>query len=126
VLYKSLPYDPFKYFAPITLGAIQSNILTVPTSLVNTPNEFFELLKKNPGKYNYASVGAGTVAHLSIGMVAPVSTPPALVDKINRECVEAMKSPEVLEKIRAQYMEPIGNSPQAFAEFMQSERISET
>jgi tripartite-type tricarboxylate transporter receptor subunit TctC len=32
-----------------------------------------------------------------------------------------MKHPEVMEKLRAQYMEPIGNSPKAFAEFMQSE-----
>jgi tripartite-type tricarboxylate transporter receptor subunit TctC len=56
-----------------------------------------------------------------IGVVAPISTSPALVEKINREFVAAMKSPEVMEKLRAQYMEPIGNSPKAFAEFMQSE-----
>ena len=56
-----------------------------------------------------------------IGVVVPSSTPAVLIDKINLEFVAAMKSPEVFEKLRAQYMEPIGNSPKAFAEFMQSE-----
>jgi tripartite-type tricarboxylate transporter receptor subunit TctC len=205
VLYSKLGYDPFKEFAPITLAAIQPNILAVSSTLgVNTAQELFALLKQNPGKYNYASVGNGTVAHLSmeliknksgtyivhipypsspaavtsmlsgdtqiaslapaaimpqvtagklkalavstaqrypglnlptfkevgipdieatawIGIVVPVAVPAAIQQKIHKEVVAALQDKAVVEKLRAQYMEPIGNSPKEFADFMQSE-----
>lgn len=70
VLYKSLPYDPFRDLAPISLAAIMPGVLTVSSSLgVDSAQDLFALLKKNPGKYNYASVGAGTVAHLSMELI---------------------------------------------------------
>ncbi len=70
VLYSKLPYDPFKELAPVTLAAIQPNVLAVSPSLnVNTAQELIALLRKNPGKYNYASLGAGTVAHLAMELI---------------------------------------------------------
>ena len=70
VLYKKLPYDPFRELAPITLGVHQPNVLAVTPALgVNTMQELFALLKKNPGKYNYASIGAGSLSHLSIELI---------------------------------------------------------
>jgi tripartite-type tricarboxylate transporter receptor subunit TctC len=205
VLYKKLGYDPFKEFAPITLAAIQPNVLAVSSTLgVNTVPELISLLKKNPGKYNFASVGNGTVAHLSmeliknksgtfivhipypsspaavtsiiagdtqiaslapaaimpqvaagklkalavstaerypglnlptfkevgipdveatawIGIVVPVAVPAAIQQRIHKEVVAALNDPSVKEKLRAQFMEPIGNSPKEFADFMQAE-----
>jgi tripartite-type tricarboxylate transporter receptor subunit TctC len=205
VLYNKLGYDPFKEFAPITLAAIQPNILAVSSTLgVNTAQELVSLLKKNPGKYNYASVGNGTVAHLSmeliknksgtyivhipyasspaavtsmltgdtqmaslapsaimpqvaagklkalavstaqrypgldlptfkevgipdveatawIGIVVPVAVPAAIQQKIHKEVVAALQDKSVADKLRSQFMEPIGNSPKEFADFMQSE-----
>jgi tripartite-type tricarboxylate transporter receptor subunit TctC len=205
VLYSKLGYDPFKEFAPITLAAIQPNILAVSSTLgVNTAQELVALLKKNPGKYNYASVGNGTVAHLSmeliknksgtyivhipyasspaavtsmltgdtqmaslapsaimpqvaagklkalavstaqrypgldlptfkevgipdveatawIGIVVPVAVPAAIQQKIHKEVVAALQDKSVADKLRSQFMEPIGNSPKEFADFMQSE-----
>lgn len=205
VLYSKLGYDPFKEFAPITLAAIQPNILAVSSTLgVNTAQELVTLLKKNPGKYNYASVGNGTVAHLSmeliknksgtyivhipyasspaavtsmltgdtqmaslapsavmpqvaagklkalavstaqrypgldlptfkevgipdveatawIGIVVPVAVPAAIQQKIHKEVVAALQDKSVADKLRSQFMEPIGNSPKEFADFMQSE-----
>src|SRR3954453_21849561 len=65
-LYRSLPYDPVKDFAPVVLVAIQPNILVVNPSLpVFSVSEFISYLKKNPGKTNFASTGAGAAAHLS-------------------------------------------------------------
>jgi tripartite-type tricarboxylate transporter receptor subunit TctC len=65
-LYRSLPYDPVKDFAPVVLVAIQPNILAVNPSLpVFSVSEFISYLKKNPGKTNFASTGAGAAAHLS-------------------------------------------------------------
>lgn len=70
LLYKKLPYDPFKDLAPVTLAAVQPSVLAVSPSLgVNTAQELLALLKRNPGKYNYASLGAGTVAHLAMELI---------------------------------------------------------
>jgi len=65
-LYRSLPYDPVKDFAPVALVAVQPNILVVhPDLKVDSVRELISLAKKNPGKLNYASSGAGAAAHLA-------------------------------------------------------------
>ena len=70
VLYKRLPYDPFKDLTPITFGVHQANVLAVSPSLgVNTLKELMELLRRNPGKYNYASIGLGSLSHLSVELL---------------------------------------------------------
>jgi tripartite-type tricarboxylate transporter receptor subunit TctC len=70
VLYKKLPYDPFKDLAPVTFGVHQPNVIAVTPSLgVNSMQELFALLKKNPGRYNYASIGAGSLSHLSMELI---------------------------------------------------------
>jgi tripartite-type tricarboxylate transporter receptor subunit TctC len=70
VLYRKMPYDPFKDLAPITFGVHQANVLAVSSSLgVNTLRELMDLLRRNPGKYNYASIGVGSLSHLSVEML---------------------------------------------------------
>jgi tripartite-type tricarboxylate transporter receptor subunit TctC len=65
-LYRSLPYDPVKDFAPVALVAVQPNILVVHPSLpVSSVSELIRLAKQSPGKLNYASSGAGAAAHLA-------------------------------------------------------------
>jgi tripartite-type tricarboxylate transporter receptor subunit TctC len=65
-LYRSLPYDPVKDFAPVALVAIQPNILVVHPSLpVSSVEELIQFSKANPGKLNYASSGSGAAAHLA-------------------------------------------------------------
>jgi len=65
-LYRSLPYDPVKDFAPVSLVAVQPNILVVhPQVPANSVVELIALAKKNPGKLNYASSGSGAAAHLA-------------------------------------------------------------
>jgi tripartite-type tricarboxylate transporter receptor subunit TctC len=74
VLYRKMPYDPFKDLAPITFGVHQANVLAVSPSLgVNTLKELMDLLRKNPGKYNYASIGVGSLSHLSVEMLKTLS-----------------------------------------------------
>ncbi len=70
VLYRSMPYDPFKDLAPVTLGAHQPNVLVVSSALgVETLPQLLDLLRRKPGQFNYASVGAGTVSHLSMELI---------------------------------------------------------
>jgi tripartite-type tricarboxylate transporter receptor subunit TctC len=65
-LYRNLPFDPVKSFAPVSLLVIVPNALVVhPSFPANTVEEFVALLKANPGKYSYASAGNGTPGHLS-------------------------------------------------------------
>ena len=65
-LYRKLPYDPVKDFAPVALVAMQPNILVVhPDVKANSVMELVSLAKQNPGKMNYASSGAGAAAHLA-------------------------------------------------------------
>jgi len=65
-LYKKMPYDPVTSFAPVSLLAIVPNVLVVnPDFPAKTTEELIALLKKEPGKYSYASSGNGTPLHLS-------------------------------------------------------------
>jgi len=206
ILYSKMAYDPFRDLAPVTLAAVQPSVLAVSPSLnVNSVAELMALLRANPGKYNYASLGAGTVAHLAmelikarsgtyivhipypsspaavtsilagdtqmgtlppaavmpqvragklralavttgqryallaelptfreagipdveasawLGFVVPSGVPAPLVEQLNRELVAALREPEVADKLRAQYMQPMPGTPKEFADFMQAE-----
>ena len=60
-VYKKLPYDHVKDFAPLSLVASVPNLLMVNVNMpVRTVPELIALLKREPGKYNFASSGAGT------------------------------------------------------------------
>ncbi|RZL63882.1 MAG: tripartite tricarboxylate transporter substrate binding protein [Variovorax sp.] len=55
-LYKKLPYDPVKDFAPITgLGKGGQIMVVSPTFPAKTVAEFIALAKKEPGKYSFGS-----------------------------------------------------------------------
>lgn len=65
-IYTKMPYDAEKDFAPISLLVTVPNVLTVhPSVPANTVQELIDLLKKEPGKYSYASSGNGSPLHLS-------------------------------------------------------------
>jgi tripartite-type tricarboxylate transporter receptor subunit TctC len=55
------------------------------------------------------------------GMVAPGKTPPQIVAAINKAAVEAMKDPKVVEKLSSQGATLVGDSPEHFRAFIDSE-----
>ena len=64
---KKLPYDALKDFVPVARIGYTSMIMVVPTNFpVNTVPELLAYAKNNPGKLNYASVGAGTLSMLTM------------------------------------------------------------
>jgi tripartite-type tricarboxylate transporter receptor subunit TctC len=66
----SLPYNAETDFAPITLIDRLANVLLINASLpVRDFGEFLAFVKANPGKWNYASSGNGSVAHLSMELL---------------------------------------------------------
>ncbi|HEX2828691.1 MAG TPA: tripartite tricarboxylate transporter substrate binding protein [Burkholderiales bacterium] len=65
-MYKDLPYDPVRSFAPIVRISTQSFVLAVSASLpVKSVSELVKYAKSRPRQLNYASSGNGTTAHLS-------------------------------------------------------------
>ena len=65
-LFARVPYDPIKDFEPVTLLATAPTILvTSPDFPYTTVKDIVAAAKKDPGKYTFASAGAGTPPHLS-------------------------------------------------------------
>ena len=64
-LYKSLPFDPLKDFAMISLVISAGPVLVVhPTVPAKSVKELVALAKARPGQLNYGSGGIGTTAHI--------------------------------------------------------------
>ncbi len=71
LLFSTLPYDPRKDIAPITLLVTQPSALAVNPGLnVNSVAALIALLKASPGKYNFASIGNGSLSHLAMEAIA--------------------------------------------------------
>jgi len=66
-MYPNLDYDIEKSFIPVAMIANPPQVIVVNPKNVQVKNlkEFIELLKKNPGKFNYASAGNGSSHHLA-------------------------------------------------------------
>jgi len=70
IMYKKVPYDPLRDFAPITQAASLPNVLVVHPSLpVRSVRELIALAKRQPGKLAYASAGVGTSPQMSIELL---------------------------------------------------------
>jgi tripartite-type tricarboxylate transporter receptor subunit TctC len=73
--YRKLAFDPVTSFAPIGMVASVPLLLVVHPSLpAKSVQELIKLAKENPGKLNYASVGAGSPQHLSAELFKSVSS----------------------------------------------------
>jgi tripartite-type tricarboxylate transporter receptor subunit TctC len=205
-VYRYLPYDPLKDFAPVTMTTAYPYIMVVSPALgVKTVKEFVALARNRPSELNYGTTGVGAANHLVAelfdsnagikmthipyrgtalavidllaghvqvvfadpisalphtnagtlvalavtskdrspvapdvptisesgypgfdaiawhGILAPATTPPAIVARLNAEIVEALKDPETRTLLEKQAMQTVGNSPQAFAGFIRQD-----
>jgi tripartite-type tricarboxylate transporter receptor subunit TctC len=205
-VYKSLPYDPVKDFAPITMTTAYPYILVVNAELpVKTLQQLVALAKSKSDSMNYGSTGVGAANHLVAelfssktgvkmthvpyrgtalavgdllagqltlvfadpisalphiksgklrglavtslerspvapevptvvesgypgfealawhGILAPAKTPPAVIKKLNEEIVKALKEPATRDLLANQAMQPVGNTPEEFAAFIQKD-----
>jgi tripartite-type tricarboxylate transporter receptor subunit TctC len=120
-LYKSLPFDVQKDFAPITVTAYIPNLLVVnPSVPANNVADFIAYLKANPDKLNFASAGNGTSQHLSgelfnslagvrMTHVAYRGGAPAVSDLLGGQ-VQVIFAPlvEVIQQVRAEKLKALG------------------
>ncbi|MBI2317144.1 MAG: tripartite tricarboxylate transporter substrate binding protein [Betaproteobacteria bacterium] len=199
-MFRKLPYDPLKDFAPIAIGVSTQLFLVVNASLpANSIQEFLAYAKSHPG-LTYGTPGTGSQHHLAmelfkqragislvhvpykgvaqstmallageiniiltsyptvgqhvkagklrllaiaegkryarmpelptiaeaglpgyristeIGFVAPAGTPKPVIEKLNSEIVKALKNPEIAQQLITVGMEPIGSTPEQYAE----------
>jgi tripartite-type tricarboxylate transporter receptor subunit TctC len=69
-----LPYDPLKSFVPVLLVGQSPLTLVVANKFpAATVREFIDQVQKQPGAYNYATSGAGSVFHLSMELFKQVN-----------------------------------------------------
>ena len=76
-LYKQVPYDPVKDFAPVTELDTSPNVfIATPASGITSIKELVARAKARPNELSYASAGVGTTPHLagSCQRSQPVST----------------------------------------------------
>jgi len=66
-LYKKVPYDPLRDFAPISLGITVPNILIVhPSVAAKSVQELLGVIRAKQGAFAFASAGNGTSGHLAL------------------------------------------------------------
>jgi tripartite-type tricarboxylate transporter receptor subunit TctC len=205
-LFKQLPYDPVKDYAPITLLAEGPYVLVVhPSVPVKSVKALVALARQRPNDLTYASSGNGSGGHLAAellnnmtgikmlhvpykgggpalvdlisgqvqvlfgtwasgrghiqsgriralavstakrpkaipdlptiaesgvpgydagvwyALLAPAGTPPAIVDRLNREMLNVLKRPDYAKLLFDAAIDPIGSTPQELAAYIRSE-----
>ena len=73
-IYKKVPYDAMRDFAPISLAVLVPNLLAVHVSVpVKTTKELIALAKARPGEILYGSSGTGTNPHLTMELLCTMA-----------------------------------------------------
>ncbi|MDP2239498.1 MAG: tripartite tricarboxylate transporter substrate-binding protein [Burkholderiales bacterium] len=135
-IYKKLSYDPVRDLTAISMASSYPFALVAHPALpVKSVRDLVTLAKSKPNSLDYSSAGTGTMSHMAMeeagvpghlalqwnGLFAPAKTPQVVQDKLYREWVIAVKSPEVAQRIRAEGAEPGGNTPAEFSAFYKAE-----
>ena len=107
-LYPKLPYQPEKDLIAVITTTSQPNAIAANVQLpANSIRELIALLKKEPGKYNFASVGNGSSSHLTMEYIKYVSntfavhipfngSPPAVMSTLSGETQLIASVPTVI------------------------------
>ncbi|NBO87689.1 MAG: hypothetical protein EBV00_06085 [Burkholderiaceae bacterium] len=116
------PNKPIMFIVPYGAGggadARSRQIAQKMSALLKQPI----VVENKPGAGG--NIGTEMIARAAtswFGILVPANTPPDLVRLINTEAVRAINSPAVREKYAAMGAEPVGNTPEQFANFIKSE-----
>jgi len=70
VLYNNLPYDPFRDLVPVSLAATTPNLcVATPSMNVKSVKAWLDAMRREPGKFNFASTGNGSISHLGVELI---------------------------------------------------------
>jgi tripartite-type tricarboxylate transporter receptor subunit TctC len=71
LLFANLPYDPRKDLTLITLLVTQPSVLAINSALgVSSTRALIDAIRRDPGKYAFGSIGAGSLSHLAMEAIA--------------------------------------------------------
>ena len=112
-------------------GHVQLMFGAIPSTMPQVRAGKLKLLAVSTAKRSSVLPDTPTVAEGGVagyelaswyGALAPAGTPAAIVNRLNREMVRVLNQPEVKSRLTEEGAEPVGNSPQQFADFIRSER----
>lgn len=119
-LYKKLPYDPAKDFAPLSRVANVPNLLVAhPSRPYKTVQEMIAYAKKHPGEVTYGSPGSGASPHVSGALFQSMTgaelthvpykgSAPAISDLLgNQIAVMFDNMPSAIQHVRSGKLRPI-------------------
>lgn len=65
-----LGYDPFRQLAPVVMGGSQASVCAVRAdSGIRSMRELVAAMRREPGKFNFSSVGVGSLSHLGVELL---------------------------------------------------------
>lgn len=107
LLFPNLPYDPKKDLTLITMLVTQPSALAVNTGLdVNSTQQLVDLIRRNPGKYAFGSIGTGSLSQLAMEAIAlksgtqlvhvPYTSSPQAMTALIRNDVQMVCLPAIL------------------------------
>jgi tripartite-type tricarboxylate transporter receptor subunit TctC len=130
-LYKKLPFDTLRDFAPISIFSMSPNILVVhPSVPVKNVKDLVALARSKPGVLNFSSAGSGTTQHLSgelfklrtrtsIVHVPYKGSAPSLTALIGGEVEMTFANiPAIFQHVRAGRLRPLASTGLKRAELM--------
>jgi tripartite-type tricarboxylate transporter receptor subunit TctC len=129
-----ITHVPYKGSGPAVAdligGRVQIMFDAAPSLIAHVRSGKLRVLAAASEKRNRLVPEAPTFAELGLprvsvslwyGLLAPAGTPPAVIERLNRETVRILESAEVRDRLLAQGAEPMPGTPEAFAAFMQDE-----
>jgi tripartite-type tricarboxylate transporter receptor subunit TctC len=130
----SLNHVPYKGTAPgladLIAGQVQATFDAIPPALPQVKaGRVRALAIANPRRFpsladvpTFAEAGLPGYAFASwFGVLAPARTPPAIVERLNRELVRIVELDEMRERFTAIGIEPLGTSPREFDQYLRRE-----
>ncbi len=129
-----LTHVPYKGAAPamndVLGGVVPITFDNIITTLPMVKAGRLRALAVSTKKRSIAAPDIPTVDELGIkgfdanswfGLFAPAGTPPAIIRKVNEAAVQALRDPQVRERLLGVGSEPVGSTPEQFEQFYRSE-----
>ena len=131
----NLQHVPYKGLNPATIDVIGGNIPLVFNDLTTAIQPYkagrikilgVSTVKRVPQIPEVATIDEtvpGFEAYTWFGVLVPAGTPQPIVDRLSRESMKILQSEEIKKRFAEVGAEPVGNTPQQFADFMAAETI---
>jgi len=131
----NLQHVPYKGLNPATIDVIGGNIPLVFNDLTTAIQPYkagrikilgVSTVKRVPQIPEVATIDEtipGYEAYTWFGVLVPSGTPQPIIDRLSRESMKILQSDEIKKRFAEVGAEPVGNTPQQFADFMAAETI---